>query len=175
MGENINYGLEGSSEGCQRCGLCGKFGTHKSMITETKEIRTKDNKTIKLKQKLNCKNYGIYAAQCQICLEIYVGQTINPFHERWNGHRQDWNNIIKNGQFDENLDIKEQEKKSLIIHYAKFHRNELIIKKLKLPEAYKVTFLEQSHKTKLDISENFWITKLKAKINISRTVLPFYK
>ena len=55
------------------------------------------------------------------------------------------------------------------------HRNELIIKKLKLPEAYKVTFLEQSHKTKLDISENFWITKLKAKINISRTVLPFYK
>ena len=145
------------------------------MIIETKEITTKDNKKIKLKQELNCKNYGIYAAKCQICQEIYVGQTINPFHERWNGHRQDWTNMIKNGQFDENLEKREEEKKALIIHYAKFHRKELLINKIQLSQAYKVTFLEQSNKIKLDIAENFWITRLKAKINISRTSLPFYK
>ena len=83
--------------------------------------------------------------------------------------------MIKNGQFDENLEKRDEEKKALIIHYTKFHRKELLINKIQLSEAYKVTFLEQSNKIKLDIAENFWITRLKAKINISRTSLPFYK
>ena len=95
LGENKTVNDEGSSKGCQRCSLCGNFGNHKSMIEETKVITTKTNTKIKLKQDLICKNYGIYAAQCLICFEIYVGQTINPFHERWNGHRQDWETALK--------------------------------------------------------------------------------
>ena len=176
MGENRTENKQGSSKGCQKCSLCGKFGNHKSMIKETTEITTKTNRKIKLKQDLNCKNYGIYAAQFIICLEIYVGQTINPFHERWNGHRKDWENEIKNGDFEQTLEnFDEKRKKSLIIHYAKFHLDKLKDNKIKLPDAYKVVFVEESNKTKLDIAENFWISKLKAKINIARTILPFYK
>ena len=145
------------------------------MVNETNEITTKKNTIIKLKQELNCKNYGIYAAQCLLCNQIYVGQTINSFHQRWNGHRQDWDNQIKNGN-KENLDnIIENGKKSLIIHYAKYHQDKLTKNKIKLPDAYKVIFVEQSRKDKLDITENFWISKLNARINIARTILPFYK
>ena len=96
--------------------------------------------------------------------------------ERWNGHRQDWEHSLKNGNFDNNLEnVQEKGKKSLSVHYAKFHRDKLIKSKIKLADAYKVVFVEKSSKTKLDIAENFWVNRLRAKINIAKTILPMYK
>ena len=36
-----------------------------------------------MQQKMNCKDYGLYAATCNICKQIYKGQTINSFTKRW--------------------------------------------------------------------------------------------
>ena len=54
----------GSSEPCGHCTLCGNHGQHRnSMVMPTNIIKT-NNETIKLKQNLTCRNYGIYAAEC---------------------------------------------------------------------------------------------------------------
>ena len=87
---NEEKNIVGISKKCNKCSTCGNFGKHKNMVTETGTITTKSGQIIKLKQNLNCKNFGIYAAQCLICEEIYVGQTINSFSKRWTGHRQIW-------------------------------------------------------------------------------------
>ena len=42
-------------------------------------------------------------------------------------------------------------------------------------KAYEVMFVEKKEGTALNTAENFWISKLNAKINISRTYLPYYK
>ena len=73
-----------------------------------------NNKTIqnlKIKQNLNCKNYGIYAASCNICNYLYREQTMNNFTKRWNAHRNVW----KNNKTKLNHEIKDQF--VLIIHY----------------------------------------------------------
>jgi len=47
-----------------------------SIVNYTKVLET-PCKTFQLKQKLNCTNYGIYAAACTICSKQYGGQTLN--------------------------------------------------------------------------------------------------
>ena len=75
-----------------------------------------NNKTIqsmKTKQHLNCKNYGVYAATCNICKDLYFEQIMNSFTKRWNAHR----NICKNNKTKLNHEIKDQ--LALIIDYKK--------------------------------------------------------
>ena len=43
-----------SSSACGHCALCGNHGTHKNMVQNTNYIKTKNGKTIQLKQNLNC-------------------------------------------------------------------------------------------------------------------------
>ena len=120
-----------------------------------------NNKTIqniKIKQQLNCKNYGIYAATCNICKNLYIGQTMNSFTKRWNAHR----NIWKNNKTELNHEIKDQF--ALIIHYNKFHKNNI---PEKIENAYTVQFLESPIRTNLDYTEQWWIKKTKAKINLN--------
>ena len=153
------------------------------MVCETKTIKIKDDKIIYLKQHLSCKNYGIYAARCLLCSNFYVGQTITSFSQRWNTHRYNWNLKItqntskKKTIFENETDNTKDDKAALYIHYAKFHKEKISQEenKIKLSEAYQVIFVEQSRKEKLDITENFWITKLNAQINIAKTYLPLYK
>ena len=58
-------------------------------------------KEIKLKQKLICKDYGIYCATCIQCTENYIGQTVTSFAKRWNSHRATWkNNAKSNSRFE---------------------------------------------------------------------------
>ena len=57
------------------------------MVDENNFIKTKENRRIDIKSKLNCKNYGIYSAQCLKYKDIYVGQTKNGFDLRWNSHQ----------------------------------------------------------------------------------------
>jgi len=49
----------GSSAPCGHCALCGNFGRHRtSMVNYAEGLETPSN-TFRLKQKLNCTNYGI--------------------------------------------------------------------------------------------------------------------
>ena len=47
---------------------------------------------MKIKQHLNWKNYGVYEATCNICWDLYIGQTINSFCKRSNAHINTWKN-----------------------------------------------------------------------------------
>ena len=76
------------------------------MITKGSNV-----KEITLKQKLHCKDYGIYCNTCIQCAENYIGQTVTSFAKIWNAHRTTWKNIIKNNRFV----IKDHF--ALIIHY----------------------------------------------------------
>ena len=142
---------------CGKCALCGNFGKYKiSMVNKNKTI-----KNIKIKQNLNCKDYGIYAATCNICNEIYIGQTVNSFSTRWNTHRSTWkNNITKS-----NHEHKDQF--ALIIHYKKFHKEHT---PKNIEEAYKVQFIDRPVKTNLDFIEQWWIKKTKSKINLNNVI-----
>ena len=90
FGKNNSEKLEPGSTPGGNCALCGNFGKHNNMVKSCKIITTAKGKQIKLWQNLNCKNYGIYVAQCEICQKQYVGQTKNTFSTRWNTHRAVW-------------------------------------------------------------------------------------
>ena len=160
------------SKKCEKCGICGNFGKLKNMVKETDEIKTKDGKSIKLKQSLNCSDYGIYAGICKICGEIYVGQTATKFNIRWTGHRTLWNETMRTGK-----EIKKEERltdeKALSIHYLKYHKN--INSHITLADAFEIVFLEKPAVHRLDVAEDFWISKMNATINIRKTFLPTIK
>jgi len=61
------------------------------MVLSTSVLKTPSNKPqSNLRQILNCKNFGIYVAQCRICEKQYVGQTMNSISTRWNSNRLFW-------------------------------------------------------------------------------------
>jgi ribosomal protein S2 len=158
---------EGYSKGCGRCGLCGNIKGFENMIKNTDHIKTKEGKIFKLKQELNCKDYGIYVAQCHICEETYTGQTVTSFSKRWTSHRFTWNKIINN-KLRKTEKYKENDEQALYQHYQENHPEEFQRLKNKLSNAYKIILIERPPKHKLDTAENFWINKLKSKINIIR-------
>ena len=138
------------------------------MVWETKKIKTKEGKHLALKHSLKCTDYGIYGAKCRKCGDFYVGQTVNKFSVRWNGHRQAWENMInKKVKLDPN-NLKDEQ--ALYLHYRRKHQE--VENGLKLWDAYKVVFLESPPKQDLDIAESYWIGKLDAGINLAKTCLP---
>ena len=164
----------GRSKGCGRCGLCGNWGELQNMTKETNTIKRKDGKEFSLKQDLNCKNYGIYVAECKKCQEHYVGQTKQTFSRRWNLHRHNWNKMLNANKDNREKKEEETDEQALFLHYVKKHKNELQ-SGLKLTKAYSVIFAQEPKYRDLDISENSWIGKLRSKINIAKTFLPKYR
>ena len=57
---------------------------------DKQEIKRKNKPRIIIKETLNCQDFGIYAAECKMCNEFYVGQTKTKFNIRWNTHRNGW-------------------------------------------------------------------------------------
>ena len=146
------------------------------MVVATSTISAKQGKTIQIKAALNCKDHGIYAAQCKICSEFYVGQTKNPFATRWSSHRHCWNKMITSRESGSVSfkDERDREQNALFLHYWKNHRP--VVNKLpKISEAYRVIFIESPKPVNLDIRESFWMNKLGASINIMKTCLPKYQ
>ena len=87
-----------------------------------------NNKTIqniKIKEYLNYKNYGIYAATFNICNNLYIGKTMNSYTKRWNAHRNRW----KNNKTKLNHEIIDQF--ALITHYKNF-TNKIYQNRLKI-------------------------------------------
>ena len=76
----------GISGPCSKCALCGNHDAHNSMVQLMKYIRTPNGER-RCTQKLNCKDYGIYAAHCKNYDNYYVGQTMTYFSQRWAKHR----------------------------------------------------------------------------------------
>ena len=101
---------------CGNCALCGNYGQHINVVQHT-EVTRCNTKYLNLKQKLNCKNYGIYVAQCKNCNMQYVGQSKNKFFVGCTAHRSNWNNF----KFEENND-----KDSLLKYYTNY-QEEIVI------------------------------------------------
>ena len=159
------------SKQCGKCGMCGNFGKLKNMVLDTDSIKTKYGKSLKIKQSLSCKNYGIYAGKCKICNELYIGQTATKFCIIWTGHQSVWKETIRSGG-----EIEQGDEKALILHYMKCHKDMLNTKgNFTIAEAYDVIFLEEPPMNKLDVAEDFWMAKTGSTINIKRTFLPRVK
>ena len=178
----IAHGLvsekKGATKKCGSCGLCGNFGKLKNMVKEVSEIKTKDGRKIKLKQTLTCKDFGIYAAQCKFCMDFYVGQTINTFQKRWTTHRKSWNDMMKERtkKGTERNNNSENDKNALFLHWKTQHPEREKGKLFEeLTECFHLYFLERSRKENLDAAEGWWIGKLKAGINISKTFIPKFQ
>ena len=142
--------------------LCDQ-GREDGMIKKTNYIKLKTGKIIKLKNNLNCKNFGIYAAQCNECGEYYVGQTITSFSKRWSSHRHNWKNMVTN---------EINDRAALKLHYTKKHPTSNKVSK----KSFSITFIDTTkNHSELDFLESKWINKLQATININKTILPFYR
>ena len=134
------------------------------------------SKYVKIKNAINCRDHGVYAARCKECSDFYVGQTKNAFSTRWNSHRHNWRQMVKSKEsgnssaHDENW----KEQNALFLHYRNKHRD-IMCETLELSDAYAVIFVESPKPAQLDLRENFWINKLKATINITKTCLPKYQ
>ena len=76
---------------------------------------------------------------------------------------------------DNNKQEKNNDEQALCNHFEKYHQEKLRKNNFKLSDAFYVYFVEKPPKEKLDIAENFWISRLKATINIAGTCLPRYK
>ena len=133
------------------------------MVISTSFITTENNKKIFLTQRLTCDNYGIYAAQCKLCHQIYVGQTNNKFLIRWTNCRTFWKN---------NNTQNHTDKAALPLHFRNHHKN-FISSHPDISECHHVIFLQEPrYYHNLDTSESKSIKKFKATININRDLLP---
>ncbi|MEC8566984.1 MAG: reverse transcriptase domain-containing protein, partial [Pseudomonadota bacterium] len=145
-----------TSRKCHKCSLCGNHGRSKNMVLEKTTVTDRRNNRVPLQKNLTCSDYGIYAAECSICKNLYVGQTKNKFSTRWNNHRNSW----KNQRLGNKKVKDENDNAALYKHYTK-HHPEIDIAKLELADAYGVLFIEQpKNKRNLDLKESFWIAKL---------------
>ena len=151
----------GISEPCGKCALCGNHGSHSSMVPLMKHIRT-PNGVRPLTQKLNCKDYGIYAACCKNCDNYYVGQTMTSFSQRWTKHRVLWNKF----HYSENNDNS-----ALLIHYDKHHK-EIFTGKPDIAQCFFVIFIVKPAFENLNFYEAKWYRILNAKINNNKMILP---
>ena len=179
---------------CNGCGLCGNYGVLENMVLKTNKLKLENGKEIEIKDSINCRDHGIYGARCRTCSQFYIGQTKNPFSERWNSHRGNWKSMIESngscssgsgsssggggssgsGSSSNNKVEAWADRYALFLHYKKNHSNLLSLNSMKLSDAYEVVFIEKPNFTILDTRENFWIRKLNASINLSRTFLPKY-
>ena len=163
--KKLSFGpLEGKDGGisgpCGKCALCGNHGSHNSMVPLMKHIRT-PNGVRPLSQKLNCKDYGIYAACCKNCDNYYVGQTMTSFSQRWTKHRVLWNKF----HYSENNDNS-----ALLRHYDKHHK-EIFTGKPDIAQCFFVIFIIKPEFENLNFYEAKWYRILNAKININKIIL----
>ena len=139
----------GISQPCDQCSLCGKHGNNPNMVISTSFITTENNKKLFLTQHFTCDNYGIYAVQCKLCHQIYIGQTKNKFSIRSTNHRTFWKN---------NNTQNHTDKAALLLHFHNHHKN-FISSHPDISECYHVIFCRN-----LDIT----ITLILAKANGSK-------
>ena len=159
---------------CGKCLLYGSWGNHTvNMVYELTFIENKStNKQFSIKNNLNCRNYGIYAAVCNHCPAIYVGQTVTSFKDRWNKHRNDWKKNWSNRNVDDRND-----QAALLKHYITCHPDQLQLCR-DISSAWKVAFMEEPSSHLIDLRETHWRDLLEDRthiVNIQKMVWPRVK
>ena len=149
------------------------IGVLKNMVYDSNKFRNKYNSKFKTQHNLNCKDYGIYAGQCLLCFDLYVGQTKNSFASRWSSHRMMWKKLMENNA--ECISDEGRDDQALYMHYRIHHRNHLQKSAFALWDAFRVIFIEKPPIYLLDSKEDYWISKVNAGINIKNTILPRFK
>ena len=163
------------SDECGKCLLCGNYGIKtnpnrklEAMIRKTNSIVGEDGKCHSLREYITCKDSGIYCAICIQCeinkiRKLYVGQTATSFSKRWSGHRHSYKTKIKaNNNSTDLTDVA-----ALALHTQKFHPDKVT---LPLHLVYNVVFLQKADTIDVHIGEDRWKHKLKATINIAKTI-----
>jgi len=89
------------------------------------------------------------------------------FSIRWSAHWSTWKVGYTGGGL--------EDKAALLHHF--YHRHfEFFNQNPDITECFKVTFLQEpQNKRHLDFNESKWISKLQAKININKTILPKFR
>ena len=156
---------------CGKCSLCGSWGNYRvNMVYPDSTITNKStNKTYNINNKLNCRNFGIYAAICTHCPATYVGQTITSFKDRWNAHRNSWKKNIGQTNIDDRND-----QAALLKHYLT-HHSDVLNKCKNISSAWKVAFVEEPDPANIDRRETHWRDLLEDKtltVNIQKMVWP---
>ena len=134
------------------------------MVDETTSIHAPSG-AIALQERLTCRDFGIYVANCRLCKEQYVGQTMNTFSIRWNQHRMQWNKRVTRNSNKHNDNV------ALRKHFEKFHR-EFILQNPDISECYSVIFVAKPEPHRLNFYEAKWHRTLNATINIQKMILP---
>ena len=109
--------------------------------------------------------------------KIYSGvlqSLATSFSTRWNAYRAKWKKLVTNRNSNSNQEQKNDlnEDQALFEHYKTNHPRTLVEINYELSKAYKIIFIEKPRKDNLDVAENYWIAKLKSKINIKRSNFP---
>ena len=135
------------------------------MHSSTKMVK----KSIHLFQNLNCSNFGIYAAQCTICNQLYRTLARPKTNFLLDGRHT---GFFCNNKF---LEYNNTDQAALLTHYHNYHYS-THVNKPKISDCFYVIFLEEPQNTNtLNVCESRWIRKLKAKINMNQTILPIYR
>ena len=138
---NKNSVVIGGSFPCGKCVLCNR-GREGGMVKKTSSINLKNGRAVKLKKHLNCKNFGVYVAKCNVCDEHYVGQTITSFSQRWCSHRHNWKNMTNS---------ETNDRAALKLHYTNKHPTS----NKNFEEAYSFIFIDSTNNlTNLDYLES---------------------
>ena len=84
LGTTNGSAMKCNGRGCKMCG----------MIIQKPFVMI-GNKKVKLR-KGSCKTFNLcYLAQCQLCSKPYTGRTVVELHDRGNGHRRCFKEILK--------------------------------------------------------------------------------
>ena len=133
---------------------CGGGGCMTCPLMSSAPTLSVNGKRLKLNPRLNCKSRNvIYAAQCSMCSrapgtrkeDTYIGQTMQPFHKRVNGHR---------GKFSE----LEHKKSALAQHCWEKHRDAMDL------NIFKFGLVKQVSALGLDRAESKLIDNYRTKL-----------
>ena len=99
----------------------------------------------------------IYCFQCKFCNILYVGKTIDPLHERVNGHSSKFYYVLRHsGVIVEDCDDEQ------IVGAHLVHAHNLKNKD-DFNSSYRIFILAHVNPTSLRKTEQFWIDKLRTR------------
>ena len=155
-------GKDGGISGlCGKCALCDNHFSPNCLVSLIKHIRI-PNGVRPLTQKLNRKDYGIYAACRKNCDNYCVGQTMTSFSQRWTKHRILWNKF----HYSENNDNS-----ALLRHYNKHHKK-IFNDKPDIAQCFFAIFIIKPEFENLNFYKAKRLRIIDAKMNINKMILP---